>query len=279
MPSATPPVRLVSSTTSTRPVARASCRTSSAGSGASQRRSTTRAPIPRMASRLPTRRLIRSPLPKVTMREVATLAVGAGPAQGQRCASGRGYGASQPPSPSLCRSRVWYSAIGSRNTHTEPSTAAAATQVRSIAAASRAATGRRRSGRGCRAARRPHCRCGSGRRSPSGTPARPPGPPSGCGTGRTRRTAGWQPRPGADPRRCAGRPGTGSPAPEQAGQPAAEGQPEDRLLVEQGVEDPGRPEPALQPLGHAVDAALAPDVLAEHAHAGFRVQKVGQRAG
>ena len=31
---------------------------------------------------------------------------------------------------------MWYSAIGSRNTHTEPSTAAAARQVRSIAAAS-----------------------------------------------------------------------------------------------------------------------------------------------
>jgi hypothetical protein len=64
---------------------------------------------------------------------------------------------------------------------------------------------------------------------------------------------------------------------EQAGQPAAKGQPEDRLLVEQGVEDPGGPEPALQPLGHAVDAALAPHVLPEHAHAGFRVQKFGQR--
>ncbi len=42
--------------------------------------------------------------------------------------------------------------------------------------------GRRSPGRGCRAAHRPRCRCGSGRRNPSGRPARPPGRPSGCGT-------------------------------------------------------------------------------------------------
>ena len=39
-------------------------------------------------------------------------------------------------------------------------------------------------GRGCRAVLRCCCRCGSGRRSPSGRRGRRPAPPSGCGTGR-----------------------------------------------------------------------------------------------
>ena len=46
------------------------------------------------------------------------------------------YGASHRPSSSSCRSRAWYSAMGSRNTDTVPFAFAAATQVRSIAAAS-----------------------------------------------------------------------------------------------------------------------------------------------
>ena len=45
-------------------------------------------------------------------------------------------GPSQSSSPSSWRSRVWYSAIGSRKTQTLPSAFAAATHVRSIAAAS-----------------------------------------------------------------------------------------------------------------------------------------------
>ena len=48
---------------------------------------------------------------------------------------------------------------------------------------------------------------------------------------------------------------------QQPGQGGAERQPEDRLLVEQGVEDACRPEALLQPERHAVDAALDPDVL------------------
>ena len=49
----------------------------------------------------------------------------------------------------------------------------------------RRAPGPPRPGRGCRAARRRCCRCGSGRRSPSGRRARGRAPPSGCGTGRS----------------------------------------------------------------------------------------------
>jgi hypothetical protein len=78
------------------------------------------------------------------------------------------------------------------------------------------APGRRSPAPGCRAARRPRCRCGSGRRTLSGRPARRSGPPSGCGTRRRRRTASWRPRRGAGPQHCADRPGTGSPAPAAA---------------------------------------------------------------
>ena len=67
IPSDTPPVRRVSSAIRTRPVTEASRSTSWTGSGASQRRSTTRQAIPSASSRAATRRLIRSPLPKVTM--------------------------------------------------------------------------------------------------------------------------------------------------------------------------------------------------------------------
>ena len=55
---------------------------------------------------------------------------------------------------------------------------------------------------------------------------------------------------------------------EQPVQPGAEREPEDRRLVEQGVEDPLAAEPLVQPLGDAVHAALAGHVLAEDPHAG-----------
>jgi hypothetical protein len=66
-PSDTPPERRVSSTTSTRPVADASRTMSATGSGASQRRSTTRHPMPARASRAATRRLMNSPFAHVTI--------------------------------------------------------------------------------------------------------------------------------------------------------------------------------------------------------------------
>ncbi len=49
----------------------------------------------------------------------------------------------------------------------------------------------------------------------------------------------------------------------QAGDPGAESQSEDRLLIEQSVEDPASAEPASQTAGDSVNPALAPDVLAE----------------
>ncbi len=74
----------------------------------------------------------------------------------------------------------------------------------------RGAPARRSPGRGCRAVRRSGCRCGSARRTPSGSRIRRSAPPSGCGTGGRRRTAASRLRRGSGRRRCAGRPGTGS---------------------------------------------------------------------
>ena len=91
-----------------------------------------------------------------------------------------------------------------------------------------------------------------------------------------RRTAASPPRRAAGPRRCAGRRGTGSPGSAAARTaPAPSARPRIGLLVEQRVEDPGRAEPLAQPAGDAVDAALAADVLAEHQRAGVRRQHVG----
>ena len=77
----------------------------------------------------------------------------------------------------------------------------------------RAGRARRSRARGCRAARRPRCRCGSARRSRAGSRARRPARPCRSGSGPARRTAASPPRRAAGPRRCAGRRGTGSPAP------------------------------------------------------------------
>ncbi len=63
---------------------------------------------------------------------------------------------------------------------------------------------------------------------------------------------------------------------QQAGEPGAEREPEYRLLVEQGVEDPGGPEPSLQPPGDAVHAALAADVLTEDQQFGVQGEEVGE---
>ena len=63
-PSETPPVRRVSSATSTRPVAAAARSRSSNGSGASQRRSSTRQPMPSAASVRAARRLMPNAVPE-----------------------------------------------------------------------------------------------------------------------------------------------------------------------------------------------------------------------
>ena len=120
-------------------------------------------------------------------------------------------------------------------------------------------------GRGCRAGRRCCCRCGSGRRSPSGTPGR--------GRAHDHRGCGTEP--------CSEELQRGGLAAnlvervvqvgqvldlgdrQQADVRRALGDPQDRGLVEQRVEDSTRAEPLLQPLGDVVDTALAADVLAE----------------
>lgn len=55
---------------------------------------------------------------------------------------------------------------------------------------------------------------------------------------------------------------------QQSSEPAPESHAEDGLLIEQGVEYPGRPEASLQSLCHAVHAAFSGHVLAEHEHSG-----------
>ena len=65
---------------------------------------------------------------------------------------------------------------------------------------------------------------------------------------------------------------------EQARHGRTEGDPEDRLLVEQAVEHPRRAGALLQAAGHPVDAALGADVLAEHEHVGSRREQVAERA-
>ena len=190
---------------------------SSTGSGASQRRSSTRTPIPSSASRRATRRLMCSPLPNVTIvrsrpspwvRGRADRHVRVGPA-------GRAVVRREP---AAVAGLVQVGACGrgrsvrGRRTRV-PSTAAAARQVRSIAAASSG-----RAGRG-------DDQAGDVAQHADGVVvvevaaeallvavAGDPHHHAGCGTGRWRRTAAWPPRRGAGPRRCAGRPGTGSRA-------------------------------------------------------------------
>ena len=65
---------------------------------------------------------------------------------------------------------------------------------------------------------------------------------------------------------------------EQARYPRPEAEPEDGLLVEQGVEHPAHAEPPGQPPRHPVYAALAPDVLAEHNQLRIPGERVGQAA-
>ena len=64
---------------------------------------------------------------------------------------------------------------------------------------------------------------------------------------------------------------------QQPADAGAQGQSEDRLLVEQRVENPCRPGCCGQPPGHAVDTALAGDVLAEQQRLGVVGQRLAQR--
>src|SRR5260370_38294249 len=64
---------------------------------------------------------------------------------------------------------------------------------------------------------------------------------------------------------------------QQAGKARAEREPDDGLLVEQGVEDAPGTEPRVQPAGDAVPTALARYLLAAYQHAGRGGEAVGER--
>ena len=207
-PSETPPLRRVSSTTSTRPVAFASRTMSSTGSGASQRRSTTRRWIP-CAARVRPPAAEMDPFAQVTIVRSPPSRYVPGGADGHVFVGERG----DPALVALARAGrgrgTARSARGRRRhfRHARP------TRRRSRASPPRrrAAPATRSRGPGCRAGRRPRRRCGSGRRSRAGSRSRRSGSPSRCGTPAARRTAGSPPRRGAGPRRCGGTRGTGSP--------------------------------------------------------------------
>ena len=162
--------------------------------------------------------------------------------------------------------------------HADPALARASSkQARSSPGASAGGWVRRAPARGCRAARRASCRCGSGRRTLAGRPGRRPGPPSRCGTARRRRR---------QRRRLAAQLVLGVVQVgevldlghrHEPGQGGAQGGAEDRLLVEQGVEDPPAAEPLVQAAGDAVHAALDRHVLAEDECLGMGRQQLGER--
>ena len=210
IPSETPPVRRVSSTTRTRCVATASRAMSSIGSGASQRRSTTRASIAALLEAAGDPQRHQEAVAPGEDRQVVAVAVRACRAERDVLGARR----REPEAVALLvagracgRAR---SARGRRRRCRRPS------QRRRTCAASRrhrpAAPATRSRARECRAGRRPSRRCGSGRRSPSGSRTRRSARPCRCGTGPARRTAASPPRRGAGPRRCGDTRGTGSRA-------------------------------------------------------------------
>ncbi len=149
----------------------------------------------------------------------------------------------------------------------------------------RAACGRRRRreparrarGPGCRAGRRRCCRCGSGRRSPSGR--RGPGTRTTIGLRNWPELKNWS--EAASPRSLVERVvDVGQVLDlrdrQQADVRRALGDAEDARLVEEGVEDPRRPEPFLEAVRDVVDPTLAADVLAEHEELGPAQQLVGE---
>ena len=83
------------------------------------------------------------------------------------------------------------------------------------------------------------------------------------------KNAGSPPRRAAGPRRCAGRRGTGSPGSARARtRPAPRASPRIDCSSSSVSNTRAAPGLALQAAGHAVDAALGADVLAEHEHPG-----------
>ena len=231
-PSDTPPVRRVSSAISTRPVARASRSTSAAGSGASQRRSTTRQAIPSARQPGGCAQAHPQPVPEghASVRSVAGPVDGwpGRAAPGRACRllrqiagrhGGRQYGWLGGSQPVVVTGLVQVPFVVQGNRLDEDADAAVsrgamARQVRSIAAASSGLAGQRDDQAGDITQRGDQrCRCENGRRIPAGKPARRSARPSGCGTARGRRREAWRPRRVSGQRHCAGRPGTGSPAP------------------------------------------------------------------
>ena len=246
---------------------------SATGSGASQRRSTTRHADALVGQ--PGRGPQRHPHPVAEGDDGQVVGradpVDPGPADrhvaGRPRARLRRSAASHSPSPSV----VQVAGVVERDRLQEHADAAVhrgARPGRSAASARRrpAAPAPRPPARACRAVRPPSCRCGSARRSPPGRPARRPAPPSGCGTRPCEKNC----MVAASPRSWSSAlcryarywiSGTGS----SPASPAPSAEPEDRRLVQQRVEDPGRAEPVPQALGHPVHAALGGHVLAEDA--------------
>ena len=285
-PSETPPVRRVSSTTSTRRVAHAS------RSDVLDRERREPAQVDDARADPPLleprgRRAATSAGRSPTSRSSGRRRRRSVRAEPERARARRSSAASQPSSPSSWRSRVWYSAIGSRKTQTLPSTVAAATHVPSIAAASSGRAGEAITSAGDVAQHADRVVVVEvAAEALLVAVARRSARPSRCGTRPARRTAASPPRRAADPRRCGGRRGTGSRG--SAAKPAdrrAEREPEDRRLVEQRVEHAPRAEARVQPARDAVDAALRRDVLAEErappggarARRRARVDRLGER--
>ena len=192
---------------------------------------------------------------------------------------GGAYGAVHRSSPGSCRSRVWYSAIGSRNTLTVPSATAAATQR---------AQHRRRVGRVRRrgdheardvaehgdavvvveVAAEPLLVAVAGDAHDERVGVLPVGEERQAGRLAAQLILGVVQVGEVLDLGDRHQPGHARP----------ERQPEDRLLVEQRVEHPPPPGLALQAAGDAVHPALGPDVLAEHEHTTVAGEQVAERA-
>ena len=218
-PSETPPVRRVSSATSTRPVAAGLAQDVVGG----QRRDPAQVqhPAADAVGGQPGGRPQAHPQP-VAERDDGQVArrrrSSAAPADrdmpgGPQRQAGHS-GASQPPSPARCRSRVWYRAIGSRNTQTLPSAS------RGGQAGAQHGRGVVRPGRAGDDQARDVTQAGQ-RVVVVEVPAEAPlvGEPGDAQHHRVavlalgEEATAWPPRRGSGPPRCAGRRGTGSPAP------------------------------------------------------------------
>ena len=276
IPSETPPVRRVSSTTRTRCVATASRAMSSIGSGASQRRSTTRASIPRSSQPAGDAERQQEAVAPREDRQVAAVAVGA--SRAERDVPGAGGG--EPEAVALL---VEIARVVERDRLEERADAAVDLR-RGDAGAQHRGGIVRPGGRGDHDA---------GDVAQDGdrvvvveVPAEAllvavPGDPH------DHAVAVAPLREELQRRRLAAELVLGVVEVgevldlgqrQEAADRAPEGEAEDRRLVEQRVEDAAGAEPRMQPARDAVDAALRRHVLAEEERLGMRLQGVRQSA-